>query len=84
MSGHVGRAPGRPPRRLDVQRAVIPAADGVDEAEFLRALFLAEQVHLMAEIHQGPGQFRVIDVTSGAAQEVSMENKNAHERHSPP
>ena len=34
--GHVGRAPGRPPRRLDVQRAVIPAADGVDEAEFLR------------------------------------------------
>jgi hypothetical protein len=39
---------------------------------------LAEQVHLVAEPSQRPGEVEVVDVAAGAAQHVSVENENAH------
>src|ERR1039458_6111492 len=63
--------------------SVTPATDSVHEIEFRRIPLLAEQVHFMAEIHQRPGQLAVIDITSGAPQEVAMEYQNAQDNHVP-
>jgi hypothetical protein len=71
----------RTARDLDVQPPVTPAADGIHEIEFRRVPFLAQQMYLVAEIDQPPGQLRIVDITSCAPQEVAMEYQNAHSHH---
>src|SRR5664279_5121084 len=73
----------RTARDLDVQPPVTPAADGIHEIEFRRVPFLAQQMYLVAEIDQRPGQLRIVDITSCAPQEVAMEYQNAHSHHVP-
>jgi hypothetical protein len=60
------------------QRAVVPVARSVDPLLLERLALLAEQVHLMARFHERRGQPRVVDVRARAAQQIAVEDQDAH------
>ena len=60
------------------QGAVVPVADGVDELLSLGVAVLAEQVDLVALAYERRRQARVVDVRSGAAEQIAVEDEDAH------
>ena len=58
--------------------AVVPVADGVDERLALGVAVLAEQVHLVAELHERGRQPGVVDVRAGPVEQVAVEDEDAH------
>ena len=68
---------------LDLEFPVLPAPDRVHEVVLGGTLLLAEQVDLVAEVNERPGQLRVVDVASRAAQEVAVKNKDSQAITSP-
>jgi len=68
---------------LDLEFPVPPAPDGVHDFVLGGVLLLAEQVDLVAEVNERPGQFSVVDVAPRAAQEVAMKNKDSQALTSP-
>ena len=77
------RAANRLTKDLGVQLAVLPVANGIHEIHFCRLRVLAEKVDLMVEPDQPPGQLDVVNITSGAPQEIAVEYQDTH-RHYPP
>ena len=76
----------RPPRRhadglaqdLDLRRAVVPRADRVDEWQLCGTAVLADEVDLGAGAGERRGQPGVVDVRAGSAQQVAVEDEDAH------
>jgi hypothetical protein len=76
--GQVDGAPDRLTVDLDTQLAIFPPAYRVHEIQFCRLRVLAEKVDFMVEPDQPAGQFDVVNVTSGAPQEIAVEYQNTH------
>src|SRR5207248_6855790 len=64
--------------RLDLERPVGPAADGVHERQLAGMAVLAEQVHLVAQANEGRHERRVVYVAPGPAEEVAVEDEDPH------
>jgi hypothetical protein len=62
------------------QRALVPVADRIDEGVLLGVAVLAEQVHFVPLAHERRRQARVVDVRSGPAEQVAVEDEDAHQR----
>jgi hypothetical protein len=68
---------------IDVQPPAAAVAHGIHEVELRGVGLLAQQVHFVAEPDQCPGQLRVVDIASGPAQQVAMENQHPQSHHAP-
>src|SRR5215211_2019796 len=66
----------------DVDRQHAPDVRIVDGDAFgsVPAAILAEQVHVVAQAREGPHQAGVVDVASGAPEQISVEDQYAHRR----
>ena len=64
--------------RLDRQRAAVPVAGGVDPVLLEGLAVLAQQVDLVPGALERRRQPRVVDVRAGAAQQVAVEDQDAH------
>jgi hypothetical protein len=63
---------------VDLEPAGVPLADRVHEAELARPALLAEEVDVVAEPHERLRELRVVDVRPGPAQQVAVEDQQAH------
>ena len=80
----VGPVDGRARRvaaHLELQRAPVPVAGGVDPRERERLAVLAQQVDLVPVAGERRGELGVVDVRPGAAQQVAVEDENPHRAH---
>ena len=78
--GPPGRHAHRLAQDLDARRAALPGADGVDERELLGPAVLAEQVDDRSAARQRGREPCVVDVRAGPAQQVAVEDEDAHRR----
>ena len=68
------------------ERAADPSSQspgGVDERVLLGVALLAEQVHLVAEPHERRGEAGVVDVRARPAEQIAVEDQDAHGPHLP-
>ena len=74
----VDRRPRRvaPDRQLEL--AAVPVAGRVDPRQVQRRAVLAEQMQLVARPHERLAELRVVDVGPRAAQQVAVEDQDAH------
>ena len=74
----------QPPRtRRTRSLAPVPVADRVDERVLVGVAILAEQVPVVPLAHERRRQARVIGVRSCPAEQVAVEDKDAHQREPP-
>ena len=63
---------------LDRELAVAPGPHRVHPLQRERVRVLAEQVHLVPRAHQRRPEFGVVDIRTGALQQVPVEDEDAH------
>jgi hypothetical protein len=76
--GPVGERARRVAAHVQLQRTAVPVTRGVDPRELERRPVLAEQVDLVPRTGERLAERRVVHVGAGPAQQVAVEDQDAH------